>query len=198
MKRPDRAARARAAARLARGSTLVWRRRAAALARWIRKGRRDDLTGWRAVLGPVARVLALIALAWIAYGILRALPWLCGVLAALWCRAAWKAGRIATREPSVDAPAPLDPEAVRTLLLTVMEDAPTVHLRTVLAHLQEHGQWEGQTVTDLRRSLTALGVPHDRRVKVGRVPTWGVRRADLEAPSPVEPQAPSPTPSTAA
>ncbi|MFE9127076.1 hypothetical protein ACFYOF_16925 [Streptomyces sp. NPDC007148] len=84
-------------------------------------------------------------------------------------------------------------EAVRRLLLDVMGDADKVHLKTVLAHLQKHGQWQGRTVTDMRTRLTALGIPHDRNVKVAGVPTWGVRRAPLEAPS----RAPSPTSSPA-
>lgn len=86
-------------------------------------------------------------------------------------------------------------EAVRRLLLDVMGDADKVHLSTVLAHLQEHGQWEGRTVTDLRARLAALSIPHDRKVKVAGVPTWGVRRAHLEAPSPPTETSPSPTPS---
>jgi hypothetical protein len=100
--------------------------------------------------------------------------------------------------PSKPPAAPLpggEREAVRRLLLDLMGEAPGVHLRTVLAHLQEHGQWEGRTVTDMRARLTLLGIPHDRKVKVARVPTWGVRRADLEASSPVEDTAASPAPS---
>jgi hypothetical protein len=79
-----------------------------------------------------------------------------------------------------------------------MGDAPAVHLRTVLAHLQERGQWEGRKVADLRAALEALDIPHDRRVKVAGVPTWGVRRRDLQAPSPAAVQETSTTASTAA
>lgn len=86
-------------------------------------------------------------------------------------------------------------EAVRRLLLDLIGEAHGLHLRTVLAHLQEHGQWEGRTVTDMRARLTLLGIPHDRNVKVAGVPTWGVRRADLDALPPTDETPPSPTPS---
>jgi hypothetical protein len=89
-------------------------------------------------------------------------------------------------------------EAVRRLLLDVMGDASAVHLRTVLAHLQKNGQWEGRTVTDLRVHLARLELPVDRGVKVAGTPTWGVRRRDLEASTPAETPVPSTEPSTAA
>lgn len=79
-----------------------------------------------------------------------------------------------------------------------MGDGDAVHLRTVLAHLEEHGQWEGRRVTDLRLHLTRLNIPVDRGVKVAGIPTWGVRRRDIEAPSPAGNQETSTEPSTAA
>lgn len=100
----------------------------------------------------------------------------------------------APKPPKVPVPGG-EREAVRRLLLDVLEDADKVHLNTVLAHLQKHGQWEGKTVTDLRGRLAHLGIPHDRKVKVAGVPTWGVRRQDLDAPSPAAETAPSPAPS---
>lgn len=107
--------------------------------------------------------------------------------------------RLHTRTPKPSAaPAPgTEREAVRRLLLDALGEAPGVHLNTVLAHLQEHGQWEGKTVTDLRARLAHLGIPHDRKVKVAGVPTWGVRRRDLVAPSPPAEPPPSPAPSPA-
>lgn len=107
--------------------------------------------------------------------------------------------RLHTRasKPST-APAPgAEREAVRRLLLDVMGKADRVHLSTVLAHLQEHGQWEGKTVADLGVHLRALGVPVQPKVKVGKVPTRGVLKSDLEAPSPPADPSPSPTPSPA-
>ncbi|MFI0268581.1 hypothetical protein [Streptomyces luteogriseus] len=196
------AARSGIADRLARGSCTVWERRVDALTSWVRAGRRADLDGWRAALGPVLRLVVLGVALCAVWAVVRAWPWLMGLLAGCWIRAAWRAGKAtspeAADEPPADAPAMPDVEAVRRLLLDVMGDASGVHLRTVLAHLQEHGQWEGRKVADLRVHLERLDIPVDRGVKVGRTPTWGVRRRDLEAPSPAEPQEASPAPSTAA
>ncbi|MFE0808196.1 hypothetical protein ACFW34_12020 [Streptomyces sp. NPDC058848] len=196
------AARSRAADRITRGSYTVWERRADALTAWVRAGRRDDLSGWRAALGPVVRLVILGVLAYAVWAVVRALPWLMWLLAGWWLHAAWKAGRAPAEKtddaPADGAPAAADEEALRGLLLKLMGEGSGVHLRTVLAHLQEHGQWEGRTVTDMRLRLKRLGVPHDARVKVAGVPTWGVRRRDLETPSPAAAEEASPASSTAA
>lgn len=86
-------------------------------------------------------------------------------------------------------------EAVRRLLLDLIGDAHGVHLKTVLAHLQQHGHWEGKKVADLRVHLEALGIPVDPKLRVGKVPTRGVLRTALEALPPVEETSPSRTPS---
>ncbi|MFC9949212.1 hypothetical protein ACFVIN_01365 [Streptomyces prasinus] len=196
---------ARPAARLATGSNLLVRRLAARAATWCARGRRDDLTGWRAALGIVVRLALLLLGAYLLARIVRALPALMWLLSTGWTAAAWRAGRPAaeaTEEEPEEAPAEaapvLDREAVRTLLLEVMGDAPAVHLRTVLAHLQERGQWEGRTVGDLRAALEALEIPVQPKVKApGGGPTRGVRRVDL-TPSPADTQETSPAASTAA
>ncbi|MDT0477379.1 hypothetical protein RM863_35185 [Streptomyces sp. DSM 41014] len=201
---------ARPADRLARGTYLAARRRLERTASWIARARRDDLTGWRAALGCWARV-ALLALGVVLVArLIRALPALMWLLSGVWLVAAWRAGKPAPSEtpaepsekPSGEAPVMAPGEALRALLLEVMGEADAVHLSTVLAHLQETGHWRGRTVTDLRRRLAALGVPHDRSVKVAGVPTWGVRRKHLqegsEAPSPAPFQETSPEASTAA
>lgn len=195
------AARSGVADRLARGSYTVWERRAEGFAAWVRAGRREDLDGWRAALGPLLRLVLLGVLAYVVWALVRALPWLMWLLAGWWLRTAWKAGKdtpaAAVEEaPEEGAPGP-DVEAVRRLLLDVMGTGNGVHLRTVLAHLQAHRQWEGRTVTDLRVHLDRLGVPVDRSVKVAGTPTWGVRRRDLEAPSPAVAVEASPAPSPA-
>ncbi|MFF8447889.1 hypothetical protein ACF06Q_09330 [Streptomyces leeuwenhoekii] len=196
------AARSAAADRLRRGSAAVWQRRADALTAWVRAGRRDDLDGWSAALGPLARLALLGVVAYMAWAIVRALPWLMWLLAGWWIGAAWKAGKRGARGTEDASPeeAPSGPrgEAIRALLLKLMGDGSGVHLRTVLAYLQGEGQWEGRTVTDMRRHLAALHIPVDRGVKVGGVPTWGVRRRDLEAPSPGAAQESSTEASTAA
>jgi hypothetical protein len=193
----------RAAQRLTTGSGITARRLAGRAAAWCARGRRDDLTGWRAALGILVRVALLALGVYVLARIVRAVPALMWALAGWWLLAAWRASRpIESDVDTIRAAAPeaardLDREAVRTLLLEVMGDAPAVHLRTVLHHLQERGQWEGRKVGDLRAALERLGIPHERGVKVGRVPTWGVRRRDLEAPSPDGAEETSTAPSTA-
>ncbi|MCM1972306.1 hypothetical protein [Streptomyces sp. G1] len=194
---------ARPATRLATGTSLLARRLGARTAAWVRTGRRDDLTGWRATLGCWARLAVLGLGCWLLWRLVRAVPHLLWLLSAAWTAAAWRAGRHRTEEEAPEqapdeAPPVPDAEAVRRLLLDVMGDADKVHLRTVLAHLQQHDQWEGRTVTHLRAHLTRLGVPVDRSVKVAGVPTWGVRRRDLQAPSPAGAEEASPAPSPAA
>ncbi|WP_086705611.1 hypothetical protein [Streptomyces antimycoticus] len=193
MKRPGCDALARVAGRLARGSELVWQRRSEALAAWVRAGRRDDLTGWRAMLGPAFRLAILGAAGWLVARLVRARPVLMWALAAGWLIAAWRASRPAPDEETEDAsedeqqgPAVPGPEAVRQLLADLIGDRPGVHLSAVLSHLQEHGQGEGWEVADLRSRLEAQGVPVRRSVKVDRRVAYGVHRDDLPAPSPGE------------
>lgn len=182
---------ARPAGRLAIGSGIVARRLAARAAAWCTRGRRQDLTGWRAALGVLLRLAVLGLGLYVLARIVRALPVLMVLLTTGWTVASWRAARPSEQtaeEPSEGAaptapPAP-DREAVRTLLLDLMGEGSGVHLRTVLAHLQKHGQWGGRSVTDLRLRLGSLDIPVDRGVKVAGVPTWGVRRRDLDAPSP--------------
>ncbi|MFJ1995302.1 hypothetical protein [Streptomyces asiaticus] len=182
--------------RLARGSSIVWQRRSEALAAWVRAGRRDDLTGWRAVLGPAFRLAILGAAGWLAARIVRARPVLMWALAIGWLVAAWRASRPAPDEEGEDASedepdqarAVPGPEAVRQLLATLIGDRPGVHLSAVLTHLQERGLGEGWEVAELRARLEAQGVPVRRSVKVDRRVAYGVHRDDLQAPA----EAPSP------
>lgn len=97
----------------------------------------------------------------------------------------------------VGAPTEGGRDGILALLHSLIGDAHGVHLRTVLDHLQEHGQWEGREVADLRRHLEALGIPVRPKVKIGKTPTRGVLKADLDTLPPIEETAPSPTPSTA-
>ncbi|MEU1008184.1 hypothetical protein [Streptomyces sp. NPDC005890] len=194
--------------RLATGSATLARRLGTRLTTWVARGRRHDLTSWRAALGCWLRLALLAFGLYMLWRVVRAVPALLWLLSSAWTAAAWRAGHPA-EEPTdapadapTEAPPAIDREAVRTLLLTLMGDGSGVHLRTVLAHLQQHpptaAQTAGWTVPDLRARLVALEVPVDRSVKVGRVPTWGVRRRDLEAPSPVTAQESSTEASTAA
>ncbi|MDX2616128.1 hypothetical protein [Streptomyces stelliscabiei] len=187
----------RTAGRLSVGSRTYARRLGTRAAAWCARGRRSDLPGWRGALGIFVRIALLVLGVYVLARIVRSLPALMWLLTGWWTIASWRAGKPAAEEPE-KAPAGPDAGAVRTLLLDLMGTGNGVHLRTVLKHLQEHGQWEGRTVSDLRAHLGRLDIPVDRGVKVARVPTWGVRRRDLQAPSPAEPQEASTGPSTAA
>ncbi|MDX2520573.1 MULTISPECIES: hypothetical protein [Streptomyces] len=199
----------RTADRLSTGSRLYARRLGTRAAAWCARGRRDDLTGWRAALGIIVR-LALLALgAYLLARLVRALPSLMWLLTGWWTVAAWRAGRApaqsdvkAVRAAAPEAARDIDREAVRTFLLEVMGDASAVHLRTVLAHLQQHpptaARTAGWTVADLRARVEALGIPVPKVKAPGsKSPTRGVRRADL-APSPEAAEEMSTEPSTAA
>ncbi|MFC7983822.1 hypothetical protein [Streptomyces sp. NPDC057336] len=138
--------------------------------------------------------------AWVAAGII--LAWLLAVGAFIPREHLEQVASMIERRTEPVAPEPAatvapgdERETVRRLLLNLIGDAHGVHLRTVLAHLQEHGQWEDKTVADLRVHLEALRIPVRPKVKIGGTPTRGVLRADLTAPSPVEETAPSPAPS---
>uniref|UniRef100_UPI00062C3234 hypothetical protein n=1 Tax=Streptomyces stelliscabiei TaxID=146820 RepID=UPI00062C3234 len=189
-----------AAGRLSVGSRTYARRLGTRAAAWCARGRRADLTGWRGALGVFVRIALLALGVYVLARLVRALPSLMWLLTGWWTIASWRAGKPPPKpaEQTLQTPsAEAGAEAVRTLLLDLMGTGSGVHLRAVLKHLQEHGQWEGRTVTDLRVHLERLGVPVDRGVKVGRTPTWGVRRRDLQTPSPAEPQGAPPAPSTA-
>ncbi|MFI8254097.1 hypothetical protein [Streptomyces filamentosus] len=189
--------------RLAAGSAIVARHRSEALAAWVAAGRRDDLSGWAAALGPAVRLVALATVAYGALALVRAMPWLMWLLTAWWMRAAWRATAPAEgtseepeEDPSDEDEQPLAAaraEAAVALLRQVLAGRPAVHLSEVLAHLQQHDQGEGWKVADLRARLEALGIPIDPKVKVGGVPTRGVRAADLDAHFPTEETPLSPT-----
>ncbi|MEV1063399.1 hypothetical protein [Streptomyces sp. NPDC050263] len=187
------------AGRLAAGSTTLARHRTARLTAWVARGRRTDLTGWRASLGCWARLLLLAFAVYLLWCVTSAAPNLMWLLTAAWLTAAWRAGKPTPQQALADTPAAPRDEAIRALLLDLMGEASAVHLRTVLAHLQEHGQWEGRTVSDLRAHLEALGIPVHLKVKApgSKVPTRGVKRADL-TPSPASAPVASTAPSTAA
>ncbi|MBK3524834.1 MULTISPECIES: hypothetical protein [Streptomyces] len=200
---------ARVVIRLTTGSAALARRLTQGTTVWVARGRRHDLTGWKAALGCWLRLVAIGALLYGLWWLFRRVPTLMCLLAGAWVVAAWRAGAPseqaaddADEEGASEAAPALDREAVRTLLLTLMDGGSGVHLRTVLAHLQKHPQTAALTagwkVPDLRARLVALEVPVDRGVKVAGVPTWGVRRRDLETPSPLSAPEASTAPSTAA
>ncbi|GHI91727.1 hypothetical protein TPA0905_11980 [Streptomyces olivaceus] len=200
------AGRAGVADRLARGSHVVWHQRAAAFSAWVRAGRRDDLEGWQAAIGPLVRVVILGGLAYGVWAVLRAVPLLMWLVAGWWVSAAWKAGKPAPEpapeKTSETAHPGVSREAVRDLLLTLMGTDSAVHLATVLAHLQQRPDTAALTaswkISDLRARLEALDITVQPKVKAhGKGATRGVRRVDL-APSPGAAPETSTAPSTAA
>lgn len=193
MKLPRRSARTHAAGRLSHGSGLLLRRWEQRLTAWVRAGRRDDLDGWRAALGPLVRIVLLAAAGIMLFGILRAARGLMWIATAWWVLAAWRAGKPAEapqEQPADPAPDTPDPDPIRTLLEDLIGDRTGVHLSTLLAHLQERGHHPGWGVADLRSRLPTLGVPVRRSVKVAGRVAYGVHRDDLRAPSPGAPPVP--------
>ncbi len=146
--------------------------------------------GWKTVgFGALICVFAAV----------RYRTWIAWMLAA-WAVAAWmhapgNDSEDETDEAGEQPPTAAGGDAVRRLLLDLIGDAHGVHLRTVLAHLQDHGQWQGRTVAELRQHLEALGIPVQPKVKVGGTPTRGVLKADLLALPPTEETEVSPAPS---
>ncbi|MFI5687871.1 hypothetical protein [Streptomyces sp. NPDC051636] len=196
---------ARPAARLAAGSAAVSRRLGARLAAWVARGRRHDLTGWRATLGCWLRLSALTFGLYLLWRLVRAVPNLLWLLSTVWLIASWRAGRASIEagdEEVPEQPEGHSPDDVRAATLDWIRqrigDAQGVHLRDLLAHAQTHGMFEDLDVATFRAHLERWGIPVDRNVKVGGIPTWGVRRRDLEAPSPAAAQEPSTEASTAA
>jgi hypothetical protein len=127
------------------------------------------------------------------------------LLSGWWTVAAWRAGKPAPEahdEEAPEQPTGHSPDDVRAATLDWIRqrlgDKQGVHLRDLLAHAQQHGMFEDLDVATFRSHLARLGIPHDRGVKVGGIPTWGVRRRDLEAPSPVAAEESSTEASTAA
>lgn len=172
-----------AARRLWDGSRALTRRLGDRAAAWVRRGPTRT--------HRVVRALLLVAGLYLVARIVRAAPTLMWALTTVWL---WRAWRAVTHTPEPEQ-APADP--VLTVLWECLGDRDRVHLSTVLAHLQEHGQGKGWTVTDLRVRLEALGIPVRPKVKVGGVPTRGILAADLPPLSrPVgqdTPSRPSPT-----
>ncbi|MFR0354143.1 hypothetical protein [Streptomyces sediminimaris] len=191
----------RAADRLATGSAAVLRRLIASVQGWIARGRREDLDGWRAALGCWLRIALLGLGLYVLWRLIRAVPNVLWLLSVAWLAASWRAGRAALEDRHAPAGQPsreASAEAVRRLLLEVMGDASAVPLRTVLAYLQQQGQWEGRTVGDLRARIEALGIPVHPKVKApGGGPTRGVRKTDL-TPDQAPAEETSTEPSTAA
>ncbi|MEU8704189.1 hypothetical protein [Streptomyces sp. NPDC048565] len=191
------------ARRLVDGSSVLVRRLAEPVAAWVRKGRRDDLTGLAAVLGCIVRALLALLGLYLLWRLIRAVPGLLWLIAPLWCwRAIRAAPHTATEQATEEAPEEpqTDPrDAVLRLLYDALGDRPSMYLSDLLQHLQEQGHGKDWKVADLRTRLEALGIPVEMRLKTGgRGASRGVVRAQLPPLSQPDPTAASPAPSTAA
>ncbi|WP_051765134.1 hypothetical protein [Streptomyces sp. NRRL F-5135] len=189
------------------GTGILLRLLGARIAAWIRAGRRDDLTGLAAALGPLLRLLLVALGAALLWWQIRLRPWLLWILVPLWAwlavRAQDRAMEAAEEQPEDDEPAAPDAAVARdaavALLLEVCGDRDAVHLSTVLQHLQEGGHWKNRRVTDLKTRLDRLGIPVEDKIKAGgKSPKRGVRREALLALSPSSVPDSSTAPSTAA
>ncbi|MGW4040454.1 hypothetical protein ACWEIM_29965 [Streptomyces sp. NPDC004778] len=181
----------RKARTLTHGQRLLLRRLGHRAAAWVRAGRRDDLHGLAAILGCILRAVLLAAGVYGAWLLIRRWPAVLWPLVPLWCWAAIRAIPKATPEPAEGEPPTAEDTAAQreqllNLIRTLIGDRPGVHLAVLLKHLQDHGQWEGREVADLRAHLTALQVPVRRSVKVAGRVAYGVHRDDLPQPSPTE------------
>lgn len=180
----------RRARTLVAGQRILVRRLAERAAAWVRAGRRDDLAGVAAVLGCVLRLVVLGGAAYGAWWLVRRWPVILWAAVPLWLWAAVRAlghGEDTAEEPHVPAAdTTAQQEQLHALVRDLISDRPGVHLSTLLAHLQQHGQGEGWTVSDLKARLPRLGVPVRRSVKVGKKVATGVHRDDLPTPSPAE------------
>lgn len=207
---------ARAAARVAErnadgwlgeGAERVWRRFADGLTAWVRAGRREDLEGWRATLGPLVRLVLVGAAGYVVWLVVRRLPWLLWLLLAAFVGAAWKAthtrraeGVDGTPEDTLDERSPEDRRAAAEkafvdYLVASIGDARGVHLSTLAKGLDKPGLLPGWGVAEVRAQCDALGIRCRRSVKARKEDgewgvAWGVNRADvpaLNAPTPAEP-----------
>ncbi len=175
---------------------MLTRRLAARTAAWVARGRRTDLTGWRAALGCWARLAALTLGLYLLWRLVRAVPQLMWLLTAWWTAAAWRAGKTPPtadeEEAGEEAPAhsPGDVrEATLQWIWQQVGDRQGVHLRDLLAHARAHGMFEGLEVAEFRTHLDRWGIPVRARVRVrGRGVTVGIHRDDLGATFGAPPQ----------
>ena len=194
---------ARPAARLAIGSSVLLRRIGTRTAAWVARGRRQDLTGWRAALGCWARLLLVAFGGLLLWRIVRALPNLMWLLTAAWTAAAWRAGKTdeeAADEEQEEAPAEQPVSGPQGDVLTAtlewiwqqIGDRQGVHLRDLLEHAHLHGMFEDLDVAEFRGHLERWNIPVRARARVrGRGVTVGIHRDDLQPPATTSPDYPS-------
>ncbi|MGQ4351969.1 hypothetical protein [Streptomyces drozdowiczii] len=181
----------RRARTLVAGQRILVRRLTDRAAAWVRAGRRNDLEGVAAILGCILRLVILGGAVYGAWWLVRRWPVTLWAAVPLWLWAAVRAlghGENTAEEPAAPADTAAQREQLHALVRDLIGDRPGVHLSTLLDHLQQHGQGEDWTVSDLKTRLPASGVPVRRSVKVAKRVAYGVHRDDLPAASPAEEQ----------
>lgn len=179
-----------AAGRITAGSRILTDRITRGAGEWVRKGRRDDLTGISAVLGCWLRVGMLLGAAYGLYSAMRAMPWLMWAATTLWCWKAWRAKPAAPaaedavepaendgqeqpeQTPVVDLrkPGPPTPEQLVHALHEVA--SPHAHLASLARHI-------GTTPGRVREGLEGAGIPVSGGVREGARVSTGVRAEDI-------------------
>ncbi|MFD5027016.1 hypothetical protein [Streptomyces sp. NPDC058373] len=191
-----------AADRLARGTGRLGPALARRAVAWARRGHREDLTGLAAHLGTIARA-ALIALGvYLLARVVRASPALMWALAGAGLAAAWRSGRpaaVESGEKGADetpvegaeeageegpAQAPLPTREELAAALHEVAD-PNVHTAALATHL-------GLPAERVRAALKAAGIPAGGQVRMGGVPSTGIKAGDFPPLSPSGEGAPEP------
>lgn len=172
--------------RLAAGSAQLAHQLRARLADWIARGRREDLSGWKAALGPAARSFAVLVIACGAARVVRAVPVLLWLLVPAWTVAAYRAAPpLAAAGPVGDEhqELPADPRAdLARWVLQIIGERPGVHLYELYPAMRRLPGREGLSDPQLRAALRVLGITVTRSLRVPPVEgRSGVRREDVEA-----------------
>ncbi|MEV8396672.1 hypothetical protein [Streptomyces niveus] len=188
------------AVRLVDGSGLLVRILGDRTAAWIRKGRRDDLTGIPALLGVLLRMAIVGVGLWALWRLVRAVPNLRWLLTTVWCWCAYRAARPgkttvgapagggdSSLGPPVDQPDPAveenrmpAPEAHRPSY-TALHDVvarvgtPHVHIAVLAAEL-------GTTGERVREALALHDIPVEPVRMRGRGSSTGVRGDHFPTP----------------
>ncbi len=185
---------ARAADRIARGSSLYARRLAAGAAAWCARGRRHDLPGWRGALGVFARLALLVFGVYLLARVVRAVPALMWALTGWWTLASWRAEKPSPTviEEAGEQPPVHSSDDVRNATLEwvwrLIGDTQGVHLRDLLSHAHAHGLLTEVDLPAFRGHLERWGIPVRKRVRVrGQGVTVGIHRDDLQPPATTSP-----------
>lgn len=202
-RRPD------AAERLTTGTRILARRAATGAADWVRDGRRHDLTGWRAALGPIARIAVLALGLWVLWRVLRAVPVLLWLATPAWLWGAWRAGKPTPpasaepadeapdepdEEPSAEDPEPAPPDPRTTVLLWLADtigNRPGIHLGELHSKLTDRPALAHLKRADIRTLLDRYGIAVERTLRVGRIAgRSGVSRTTVQGLLAALPQRP--------